>query len=204
MTDEPTALMTDIAFGLSGVSVARNYRYLLAAALEAALPRLTELQGAGVHKLNLPAGDGAIAPMSRRTRLILRVPRADAAEVALLEGRVLNLGDTPLTVGAPQLRELQPYSTLYAHYVAADHNDEAVFMQTVAEELSNLAISCRSICGRFQALESGTLQGFSLMLDRLSRADSLRLQDSGLGLHRRLGCGLFVPHKSAAAVGTPQ
>lgn len=204
MSDEPSALMTDIAFGLSGQSVARNYRFLLAAALEAALPRLTQMPGIGVHKLNLPAGGGAISPMSRRTRLILRVPRAAVAEVALLEGRLLHVGEYTLTVEAPQLRALQPYSTLYAHHVAADHNDEAVFMQAIAEELSNLAISCRPICGRFQVLESGALQGFSLMLDRLSRQDSLRLQDSGLGLHRRLGCGLFVPHKSAAAVGMPQ
>jgi len=25
--------------------------------------------------------------------------------------------------------------------------------------------------------------------------------EHGLGAHRRLGCGMFVPHKSAAAVG---
>lgn len=204
MSDEFSALMTDIAFGLSGGNVARDYRYMLADALEAALPRLKDLPGAGVHKLNLPASGGAIVPMSRRTRLILRVPVAEVREVLKLEGRVLKVGESELAVGSPQLRSLQPYSTLYAHHVVADHNDETVFMQAMTKELSNLAISCRPICGRFQALESGALQGFSLMLDRLSRADSLRLQDSGLGLHRRLGCGLFVPHKSAAAVGTPE
>jgi hypothetical protein len=42
--------------------------------------------------------------------------------------------------------------------------------------------------------------GYSLMLDGLSPADSLRVLEAGLGRHRRLGCGLFVPHKSAAAV----
>ena len=30
-----------------------------------------------------------------------------------------------------------------------------------------------------------------------------RVLDAGLGRHRRQGCGLFVRHKSAAAVGTP-
>ncbi|MEK7361238.1 MAG: type I-MYXAN CRISPR-associated protein Cas6/Cmx6, partial [Pseudomonadota bacterium] len=30
---------------------------------------------------------------------------------------------------------------------------------------------------------------------------SLRMQATGLGAERKLGCGLFIPHKSAAAVG---
>jgi hypothetical protein len=41
------------------------------------------------------------------------------------------------------------------------------------------------------------------MLDGLSRSAALRVLEAGLGRHRRLGCGLFVPHRSAAAVGTP-
>ena len=39
------------------------------------------------------------------------------------------------------------------------------------------------------------------MLHGLSAADSLTVQRAGIGPHRALGCGLFVPHKSAAAVG---
>ena len=48
------------------------------------------------------------------------------------------------------------------------------------------------------------LQGYSLMVDGLTPADSLRLLEQGLGQHRRLGCGVFVAHQSTAAVGTPQ
>ncbi len=201
--DEPTSLMIDMAFGLLGDTLSRDYRYGLAEAVEGALPWLTDLGRAGVHKLNLSAGGGPSALLSRRTRLTLRVPRDRATEVALLAGRELHVGTTTLHVGAAQTRELLPYGTLYAHLVATDHNDEAVFMQAMAAELSSMGVSCRPICGKFQVLEAGALQGFSLMLDRLSRADSLHVLEAGLGRHRRLGCGLFVPHKSAAAVGTP-
>jgi hypothetical protein len=45
------------------------------------------------------------------------------------------------------------------------------------------------------------IAGFSLMLHGLSVADSLRVQRAGIGPHRLLGCGIFVPHRSAAAVG---
>jgi hypothetical protein len=73
----------------------------------------------------------------------------------------------------------------------------------VDTELTALRIVGRPICGRLQMLESGTLRGYSLMLDQLSAEDALSLLEAGLGAHRRLGCGLFVPHKSAAAVGAP-
>jgi hypothetical protein len=46
-----------------------------------------------------------------------------------------------------------------------------------------------------------SLHAFSLMLDGLSHDDALRLLEHGIGPHRLWGCGLFVPHKSAAAVG---
>jgi CRISPR-associated protein Cas6 len=87
--------------------------------------------------------------------------------------------------------------------VASAAADEAGFMHEVEAELQQLGVPCRPICGRQQTLEAGTLQGFSLMLDGLSAAAALQLLQRGLGLHRRLGCGLFVPHRSAAAVGTP-
>ena len=82
--------------------------------------------------------------------------------------------------------------------------DEAAFMRTMEAELAALGISCRTVCGKHQQRGSAPaiLDGFSLMLHELSAADSLTAQRVGLGPHRSLGCGLFVPHKSAAAVGT--
>ena len=104
-------------------------------------------------------------------------------------------------MGAPQARELHPYGTLYAHLVAADAAEELAFLDAVAAELSALGVSCRSICGRRQVVEAGTLQGYSLMLDGLNAEGALRVLEAGIGRHRRWGCGVFVPHKSAVAVG---
>jgi len=87
--------------------------------------------------------------------------------------------------------------------VAADVDDELAFVRAAQAELEALGVACRVICGRHQRTEGGALQGWSLMLDGLSVTAALRVLDSGLGRHRRLGCGLFVPHRSAAAVGAP-
>jgi len=74
----------------------------------------------------------------------------------------------------------------------------------VAEGLAALAINADFICGRRSSARGpyGELIGFSLMLTGLKAAESLRLQIAGLGPHRKLGFGIFVPHRSTAAVGS--
>jgi CRISPR-associated protein Cas6 len=204
MSEDGVATMVDVSFAVRGNALPRDHRRALAAAVERRLPWLAEQPGAGVHRLNVSAGGGPLALLSQRTRLTLRVPRESAADAAALEGAELPLGDAALHVGAAQSRELRPWGTLYAHLVAAcDDDDELAFLRGIDDELARLGVDGRPICGRAQVLESGTLRGYGLMVDQLSAADALRLLDAGVGAHRRLGCGLFVPHKSAAAVGAP-
>ncbi len=206
VSDEPLARIIDIAFAVEGGALPREHRRELAAAIGHALPWWAAQEGAGMHRLNVAAGGGPLALLSGRTRLTLRVPRERAADAAALESAVLQVGPATLRVGAPQPRELRPYSTLYAHLVAADEEagaaDELAFLDAVAAELSALGVACRSICGRRQVAEGGALQGYSLMLDGLNAAGALRVLEAGIGRHRRWGCGIFVPHKSAVAVGS--
>lgn len=201
LSDEPVACMIDIAFAVAGCALPRDHRRELAAAIERVLPWWAALEGAGVHRLNVAAGDGPQSLLSKRTRLTLRVPRQHAADAAALKGAELQVGPCTLRVGAPQTRELRPYGTLYAHLVATADADEVAFLGAVAVELSALGVPCRPICGRLQVVEAGELQGYSLMLDGLSSAGALRVLEAGVGPHRRWGCGVFVPHKSAVAVG---
>lgn len=204
MSDTPAAVV-DVAFLLQGqtLALARDHRHALAAALTQALPWLAGTPGAGVHRLNVSAGGGTMALLSQRTRLTLRLPRGRAADAVHLSGQTLQVAGTALPLGAAQVRELLPHGTLYAHLVAAESNDELAFLQAVQTETQTLGLACRPICGRHQITEAGTLQGFSLMLDGLNAAHALRLLETGIGTHRLLGCGVFVPHKSAAAVGAP-
>jgi CRISPR-associated protein Cas6 len=195
--------MIDLAFALEGDALPREHRGLLAAAVEAALPWLADAPGAGVHRLNVSAGGGPQALLSGRTRLTLRVPRERADDAMALADRELQLGASLLRVGSAHVRELLPYSALYAHLVAADDADEVAFTDVIFTELKALEVSCRAICGRHQVAEGGAIQGFSLMLDGLNAVHSMRVLEVGLGPQRRLGCGLFVPHKSSVAVGTP-
>jgi len=44
----------------------------------------------------------------------------------------------------------------------------------------------------------------SLMIDDLEIEESIYLQQHGLGKGRKVGCGLFIPHKGIDAVGQAQ
>lgn len=199
--DATPAVLVDLAFPLEGRTLPGEHRAALAAALAARLPWLGALPGTGMHRLNLVPGGGGVALLSARTRLLLRVPRERAAEAAAaLSGTTLALGEAVLRLGAPVQRELLPHRTLYAHYVAAPPGDELAFLAMVDAELQALAVQGRPICGRRQGGPDGG-SGFSLMVDGLSPDDALRLLQAGIGAQRALGCGLFVPHRSAAAVG---
>lgn len=201
MDEELSATMIDVAFALEGAALPREHRRALTAALEAELPWLANLRHAWLHRINVSEGDGELALLSGRSRLMLRVPRARSGDVGAMAGAELTIGDHALRLGAPRVRELLPHGTLYSHLVAAGDASEVGFLDAMAGELAALAVPCRCICGRQQAAEAGTLRGFSLMLDGLSRNASLRVLESGLGAERRFGCGIFVPHKSAVAVG---
>ena len=195
--------MVDVLYRLHGQALPRDHRPALAAALERLVPWLADATQAGTHRVNAVAGVGPIALLSHRSRLALRVQRERIADLAPLAGATLDVGGFALRLGTEALvRELLPHGTLYAHLVASRDDDELRFLSSVERELETLGVPCRTICGRRQVIdfEGAPLTGFSLMLDGLTPAASLRVLESGLGEHRRLGCGIFVPHKSGAAV----
>lgn len=193
----------DVAFALEGRCLARDHARALADALAAPLPWLAGHPTAGVHPVKLVPGSEPVAWLSRRARLLLRVPRSREAALAVLDGCTLGVGGNALRLGPPRSHPLLPHGTLYSTFVAAQSDDEAAFMRHVDAELEALGIGCRKVCGKRQERGSAPAQlGFSLMLHELSAADSLAVQRAGLGPHRGLGCGIFVPHRSAAAVGS--
>lgn len=200
--DNLSATAVDAIFSLEGLALPREHAQALQVALCAVLPWLETDVIAAVLPLKLAPGGPEPGLLSKRTRLILRVAASRMAGLMALAGTELSVAGCRLKLDDPHSRELRPISTLYAYKVAADNHDEVAFMRDMEKELAGLAIGGDRVCGkRGQLVVSGQAQNtFSLMLHGLSPEQSLRLQTVGLGPHRLLGCGVFVPHKSAAAV----
>ena len=195
--------VVDVAFPLDGMHLPRDHALPLSQALTAQLAWLAEEPLAGIHPVKVVPGYGVRGLLSQRARLLIRLPRRRVADLAPLGGCTLNVGGCELLLGEPKPRELLPHSTLYAYFVAAASADEEAFMAAVESTLEALAIDAHSVCGRRQTIGSPgrAITGFSLMLHGLTPDDSLRVQRAGVGPQRLLGCGIFVPHRSAAAVG---
>lgn len=201
--DEGDAPFVDVVFELAGKDVPAEYAWPLWRALAARLPWLEDVGGAGVHPLRVaPTGYG-IALLARRARLGLRLPRERVPAALALEGATLDVAGSLLVVGAGTQRPLWPWGTLYARQVVTGSADALSFEQDAARTLTAMGIGCQSISGRRHTLLAGDREivAFALALNNVERGDSLRLQCEGMGSERALGCGLFVPHKSMAAVG---
>ena len=209
-----SAEVADLAFRLRGRTLPVEHALALRDAVASVLPWLAEHPQAGIHAVHVAAsGNGWLRPdsphgaplsLSRRTRLVLRLPRALLDDARALEGRELDVAGHPLEVGEARVRDLTPSETLFARYVAhPPHEDEPDFVARVADELGARGLRVRKLlCGQAHRLRSpgGTLHTRSMMVADLAADDSLRLQEQGLGEGRTLGCGLFVHHKSIAPV----
>ncbi len=202
MTVTTSQEAVDLAFAVQCAGLPRDHAVSLATALCERLPWLSQEPFAGIHPLRVVQGLGEQALLSQRTRLLLRVPAPRVQDLLALNAVELKLDGQALRLGQPQVRELVPHGTLYAYRVAADSADEPTFMVGVVRELLALDITAEPVCGKHQSFDraGATQHAFSLMLHGLNPGQSLRLQRHGLGPHRLLGCGVFVPHKSAAAV----
>lgn len=191
----------DLVFALRGKAVALDYADVLWRALAAQLPWLAEEALAGVHPLaGVSPGDHELY-LTRRARLALRLPAARVDAAQALCGAQLDLRGT-VEVGEASVRPLSPIKTLYSSFVTVGVNTEDEFLAACGEQLTAAGIAAQLVCGKAHVGrgEGGDWRGFSLMLFGLSEEDSLRMQRSGLGGERKRGCGIFIPHKSVAAV----
>lgn len=197
--------VVDVAFALKGRTIPADHGLALFRLLAERLDWLEAEAAAGVHPIRgARSGSGAAELyVGGRGRLMLRLPRERAEQAYALSGARLALGEG-IEVGEAQLRTLFAHGTLYSHFVTMGTPDEAAFHRGVSAELQDTGVECKVVCGKARCVrgEESERFGFSLMLHGLSPEHSLRVQEAGLGAGRKLGCGIFVPHRSAAAVGS--
>lgn len=209
--DEPQASSTtipddvvDVVYSIQCVRLPVDHAQVLSHAIQHQLPWFASEERAALHTIHVAeSGNGWIRPddfihVSRRTKLTLRVPKHRIEDAQQLSGKTLDLGDYPLTVGSSVIRPLSSLTTIFARYIAATEGDEQQFLREVLAQLTTLGIQPKKmLCGMEKSilLANGTLRTRSLMLANLSVDESLTLQQRGLGSHRQLGCGVFIPHK---------
>jgi CRISPR-associated protein Cas6 len=198
----PEESAADVAFELQGTSLAADYSLALMREVVRRLPWIESEREAGIHALRAAKTDTGELLLPRRAKLVLRLPERRVEDAMALSGQEIAIGGRRLAVGTGKARALIPFGTLYAHLVTAAEDDEQAFLQDMAAELQAMRIACELICGKRRTAQAGgeNIAGYSLMLHGLGQAHSVLVQRVGLGSRRMLGCGIFVGHKSVAAV----
>lgn len=200
----------ELVFPASGPPVPTDHAYALYAALSAAVPEFhaanSPLRFAPLTGVGLPDGRLQLAPPSC---LRVRLPD-DAVKVALpLAGKRLDVAGSGVRLGVPAVRTLIPAPALAARLVTFKHADTPDrFLDTARAKLAELGVSgdprlpihldgerAGEPKRRVVRIRGSAIVGYSLLVTAVSAADSLALQERGLGGRTHLGCGFFLPAK---------
>ena len=200
--------VVDAAFAIECRSLPVDHAFALSQAILAALPWFADEPQAGLHTVHgaasgagwqRPEGEDAMLQLSHRTRLVLRLPENRLQDAAALTGRTLDIAGFPMRVGRLSPRPLLRIASLFSRGVIfEDAADEPAFVAAAIEGLRALGVQASTmLCGRDVTLATPqrSYRTRSLMVTVATPAQSLALQRQGLGEARKLGCGLFIPHK---------
>lgn len=200
--------VVDVAYAIRCKCLPVEHAYALWRAVGEVLPWIADEEGAGVHPVHVAdSGNGWMRPerpdellyLSRRTRLVVRVPRHRIEDARRLHGRTLDVAGHAMQVESSTVRPLSTHPAIFARYVVSDGTaDEGAFLARAVSQLEALGIRPKKmLCGIEKAIATpeARITTRSFMLADLTAEESVRLQQKGLGPMRHLGCGLFIPHK---------
>jgi CRISPR-associated protein Cas6 len=202
--------VVDLAFGIRCPTLPNDHAQALSDEVRRVLTWFEDEPSAGLHTVHgaesgngweRPEGAGSTLYLSRRTKLVLRLPKERVDDAKALVGATLQVAGHPLVVTDAHPRLLSASTTLYARHVTFGTADqgEAAFMQRVAEEFRAGGFRIKKVlCGKTSLVvtANGPVMTRSLMVADLRKEEAVRLQQQGLGPMRKLGCGLFIAHKS--------
>jgi CRISPR-associated protein Cas6 len=193
--------IVDIFFGVRGSSVSADHGYVLYSAVTRVLEMredawFHQLDHVGLHLLRGLYGPHGRLLLGPRACFGLRLPAALIPKVLALAGGRLLIGGDTLRVGVPHVQVLRPAPVLAARLVTTRNGqDERRFDSEIARQLSGLGITVPAMRGRRRVfrIKDKTVVAYGVRIVGLNAAESLRLQEHGLGGRRKMGCGVFVP-----------
>ncbi len=203
----------DLSYKIDCKQIPTTHAWELSQALYQALPWIKDEPEVGVHQIHGATSgngwerppDGELIHLSKRTRMHLRVPTERIDDAKELVGKVLDVAGNAVHVGKMTTKTIDPFSTIFSRYIVMQKDmNEDEFLHWVVEQLASRDIHARKLlCGIGHEFEANgnLIETRSLMIADLDKLSSVKLQETGIGQHRHLGCGIFVPHKGIKAVG---
>lgn len=208
--------VADLVFKINCRQIALDHAHDLYQALEGVLPWLADEEKAGIHMIHgASTGNGWQRPeagegegfiyLSKRSKMHIRLPKERYEDVKALIGKTINVGGDDITFGEYQIKPFTPLGTLFSRYVILQENEEEdQLLRRVADEMKVMGIRLKkALCGTGGEfiLPEGKVHTASLMVADLDPDEAVILQQHGVGEGRKMGFGLFIPHKGIKPVG---
>lgn len=208
--------IVDVQFAIKCKCLPLEHMQALSDTLHKTLPWLEAEKLAGIHPIyGAESGNGWERPkdpnellyFSRRQKMTLRLPKERLEAADNLVGQTLNVAGYEFEVGKSTIKKLSDLPTTFCRAVMIESSmPEDDFLQWAYEELQLLDISVQKMMAGTERIvklpENKERVTRSLMVADLEQAESVRLQQYGLGEGRKLGCGLFMPQKGIKAVNS--
>lgn len=184
--------------------------------LSGVLPQIKDDKFAGIHPINgAESGNGwersndpnQLIYLSRRQKMSIRISKDYLQDAENLSGQTINVAGYDIELGKTSIKKLSDLPTTFCRSIMiADRMVEDDFLQWAFNELKSLDITVnKMMAGKervVQLPDGGERITRSLMVAELKQAESVRLQQHGLGEGRKLGCGIFLPQKDIKAVNS--
>jgi CRISPR-associated protein Cas6 len=199
--------VVDLVFKIECMTLRNDHTWYLYKAIKELLPWFGNQPEHGLHPIHVassasgwvrPEAPDELLHPSRRTRLKLRLPKEKITAAQALSGKTLDIDGHKMLIGGSKVQLLSMTDTLYSHQVVAVEDEEEFIRQSVTG-LKALGLKfSKVLCGKTHTLETpkSSMLTKTLMVGGLSFPHALTLQINGLGSHRYMGCGLFIPCKS--------
>ncbi|MCI0335620.1 MAG: type I-MYXAN CRISPR-associated protein Cas6/Cmx6, partial [Planctomycetes bacterium] len=205
-------MYVDLSFTLTGTSgIAADHGYALYGAISRVLEDKVHAEnGMGVHPIRgRQVGNRQLMLMPWST-LTIRVTDDQIAAMLPLAGKALRLGNASVRVGVPTVRTLVPATALRSRLVVikvANIRPETVtpekFTDAARRQMAEIGVSEGAALSigkrRTVRVKQRELVGYEVVADDLTLAESIILQEHGIGGKRHMGCGLFVAVNERAA-----
>ena len=206
----------DLSFVVKCKCLPLEHMQELYESLSGVLPQLKDDKFAGIHPINgAESGNGwersndpnELIYLSRRQKMTIRLSKEYLAEAENLSGQTINVAGYDIELGKTSTKKLSDLPTTFCRSIMIDNRmDEDDFLQWAFNELKALDITVQKMMAgkeRVVNLPCGSERVTrSLMVAELKQAESVRLQQHGLGEGRKLGCGIFLPQKDIKAVNS--
>ncbi len=203
----------DLSFVLVGTTIPLDHGYSLFSALSRIVPELHGDRRVGVHPIRGRQSAPGVLSLTGRSRLRLRMPAEGVAPYIALAGSALDLDGHRLTIGIPRVEGLRPAPVLSSRLVTIGRLTEpGPVLESLHAQMAGLGVDGTPMLfpstnprrageptRRVIRIKGRRLVGYAVGVRGLDADDSLKLQEHGLGSHRRMGCGLFAPSREGDA-----